>query len=323
MKISIIVPVYNSSRLLEKCLDSLINQTYKDIEIIVVDDGSTDNSGEICDRYSGIDSRVVVLHKKNAGVCEARNDGIDLASGGYIGFVDADDYCKEEMFQYLASLAADTNADIACCGIERVYVHSKATYHTRKTGGISIFSSREAIEKFFLPDYITTAVWNKIFRANIVKNNRFKNYARNDDGWFVATMIINSERIAVCDECLYVYQIQQKSITRGEFSSKNYDILRSVDDIYNMVVKKYPDNRNIIVGKIFWNVVFLDEMIIAKKYDNKSINDIQKLIRNNIWTLIKYEDLSQFRKAQFYILAISFHAYAFLYVLYCRLWGKI
>lgn len=323
MKVSIIVPVYNCEEYLRKCLLSLETQTYKDIEVILIDDGSTDDSGAICDEFVNRDKRFKVIHKRNEGVCIARNMGIDLASGDFIGFVDSDDYCKEEMFQYLVALSQKNDADIACCGIERVYVNTGATFFTRELIHDVVYTTEEALEKYFLPDHITTAVWNKIFKASVAKAVKFKDYARNDDGWFVSHAISSSKKVAVGGECLYIYQIREKSITRGNFSRKNYDILRSVNESYKDARKLFPHNNKMIMAKIFWYVVFLDEMILAGKRNTRVIRGVKALIRKNLITVFEYEDIRFWRKFQFYILALSFNLYSVTYYLYCKLWGKI
>jgi len=124
-KISIIVPVYNVERYIRKCVKSLINQTYKNIEIILVNDGSPDNCGQICDDFAREDRRIVVIHKENGGLCSARNAGLSVATGKYIGFVDSDDWIRADMYEYLYINAKSHDADIACCNYYRVTAKSK------------------------------------------------------------------------------------------------------------------------------------------------------------------------------------------------------
>ena len=322
MKISVIVPIYNCEPYLEKCLNSLLNQTYKNLEIILIDDGSTDRSGSICDDFAKKDERFTVIHKDNEGVCVARNCGLEAATGDYIGFVDSDDYCSKNMFSCMADLVEEYRVDIACCGIKRIYLDTGATFFTKKIDGVMVYNQEEALEKFFLPDHITTAVWNKIFKAEIAKKVKFTNYARNDDGWFVGMSLLESNNMAVCDECLYIYQIRTKSITRGNFSNKNFDIINSIDDIYEKVSAKYPCNKNMIMCKIFWYVVFIDEMIIAGEKLKKEIYNTQRLIKGNYSVIAQYSGISNLRKCQFYLLAFNYYLYAATYYGYCKLWGK-
>ena len=114
-KISIIVPVYKVEKYIHKCIDSILNQTFKDFELILVDDGSPDNCGKICDEYAKKDSRVIVIHKENGGLSSARNSGLDIARGDYIGFVDSDDYIENDMYELLYNLCEENNCDISSC----------------------------------------------------------------------------------------------------------------------------------------------------------------------------------------------------------------
>lgn len=126
--ISIIVPVYNVEKYLNKCIDSIINQTYKNIEIILVDDGSTDNSGKICDEYLLRDSRIKVIHKNNGGLSSARNEGINISSGEYIGFVDSDDWVEPNMYEEMYKKILYSNADIVDCGYWKEYENKSIKY---------------------------------------------------------------------------------------------------------------------------------------------------------------------------------------------------
>ena len=124
-KISVIVPVYNVERYLKRCIESIINQTYKDLEIILVDDGSTDSSGNICDEYKKIDKRISVIHKKNGGLSDARNEGLKVVTGTYIAFVDSDDFLDLDMYEYMQKNIEKENADIVICGTKIDYDNGK------------------------------------------------------------------------------------------------------------------------------------------------------------------------------------------------------
>ena len=127
-KISIIIPIYNLEKYLDKCIKSILNQTFKDFELILVNDGSTDKSGVICDNYKKVDDRIVVIHKENGGTSSARNIGIDIARGKYIGFVDGDDYIHENMYYELYENLIKNNSDISICKFVRVYDNSEMKF---------------------------------------------------------------------------------------------------------------------------------------------------------------------------------------------------
>lgn len=148
LKISVIVPVYKSEKYIERCIDSILNQTYKNIELILVDDGSPDNSSEICDRYAEIDSRVLVIHKENGGVSTARNAGLDAATGDYITFVDSDDYIEPVMYENMLAKALEHDSDVVLCDCVKEYGEYSELYsHNIREG----FYNREQLEKEYFP----------------------------------------------------------------------------------------------------------------------------------------------------------------------------
>lgn len=170
--ISVIVPVFSVEPFLDECILSLLRQTYEDLEIILVDDGSPDCCGKICDHYAAIDKRIRVIHKNNGGLSDARNAGIDIARGEYIGFIDSDDYVSSDMFAFLLSLMEDTLSDISICG------HVKTTYrgkhrplwHHRK---VYVMDSEEALAKMLQFGYYESFAWNKLFIRELFESIRF------------------------------------------------------------------------------------------------------------------------------------------------------
>ena len=174
-KISVIIPVYNVEKYLRKCIDSVINQTYHNLEIILIDDGSLDNCGSICDEYCVIDERIRVIHKSNGGLSDARNAGLDIACGEYIGFVDSDDWIDPEMFEQLHKDLKSTGKDISVCGYLREYEQNKLV---RVVGNdthenILLMTPQEAMNELLEDDIIRNHMWNKLYRAKIFENVRF------------------------------------------------------------------------------------------------------------------------------------------------------
>ena len=147
--ISIIIPVYNVEKYLAKCLDSVLNQTYKNLEIILVDDGSKDNSGAICDEYAKRDNRIIVVHQKNSGVSKARNLGMSMATGDYIGFIDSDDTIEANMYEVLLKNAIESGAEISYCGLKQIQLDGKIDY-SNNTLEKRVVKKEEAIKDIFL-----------------------------------------------------------------------------------------------------------------------------------------------------------------------------
>lgn len=159
-KISIVVPIYNVEKYLDQCVKSIINQTYKNLEIILVNDGSIDNSGKICDKYKRQDNRVIVIHKENGGSSDARNVGIQIATGKYIGFVDSDDYIEKDMYEFLYNNMINENADISCCNRFLLWSNKKQIYGEKKY--YAVMNSKEAIKKSCEIGYIGVSAYKII-----------------------------------------------------------------------------------------------------------------------------------------------------------------
>ena len=206
VSVSIVVPIYNMEKFLPKCLESIINQTLRDIEIILVNDGSKDNSGEIADEYASRDERIKVIHKINEGVSSARNAGIDIASGKYIGFVDPDDWISHDMYQKLYSTASKEELDIVIC-------HNYNHYTETGLVKIDSFNIKENtlrnIRRHTLNDDYFSAVWNMIFKKSMIieKKCRFpENFTVWEDGYFILKAMYHTERIKYLEEPYYHYQ---------------------------------------------------------------------------------------------------------------------
>ena len=214
-KVSVIVPVYNVEKYLPRCLDYIVGQTLKDIEIICVDDGSTDGSGAILDEYAAKDARVRVVHRPNAGAGAARNVGLDLATGEYLFFCDPDDWCERDMLGKLYARACDLDADIVVCG-RSVYDDSRHRVLTEYSFPADFRSLRQpfsglevAGHDFFLA--ARTVVWNKLFRRSFVNGEaiRFQEIADSNDLYFVDVALAVARRIGTVNEALYHYRMNR------------------------------------------------------------------------------------------------------------------
>lgn len=236
MLISVIVPVYKVENYLNECVDSIINQTYKNLEIILVDDGSPDSCGHICDEYMKVDSRIKVIHKENGGLSDARNVGLDMATGEIISFVDSDDYLAPLFLEVMYKAMNEGNCDIVAInggtdfwdGEELVRPLAKSV----NEGGIEYLSAKQALEKMFYQQIATGAQF-KIYKKYILNGVRFpKGYLYED----VATTykaFLNSERAAIVYSDLYAYRKRKDSIIRQKFSEKKLICLKIFDQLIN------------------------------------------------------------------------------------------
>lgn len=212
--ISIIVPIYNVEQYLPKCLDSILAQTNKDIEVILIDDGSTDNSGKIGNRYAKKDARIRVFHTENGGLSAARNLGLDKASGEYIGFVDADDWLDREMYEVLLNTAEALGADIVECGFVQEFMSKRV----EKPAINRMVSAKEAVEAL-VGGEIQTQVWNKLWKRSLFDTVRFPD-GRNYEDIATAYKVFGKAKVTGVKPCLY-HQLQRKGGISQTYSAKN------------------------------------------------------------------------------------------------------
>lgn len=223
-KISVIVPVYNVEPYIRQSLDSIVNQTYKNLEIILTDDGSPDNCGKICDEYALKDNRIKVLHTKNNGLAEARNTGLDIATGDFIGFIDPDDFFELDMYETLYNAITKSKAGLAVCNWYNGYEGNwkKNEIFPDK----EILTSKEAFEAF----YNHMFVWNKLYRKEVVCNLRqIENYA--EDVHYTFTAFTRTEKVVCVDKCLCYYRMNPMSKLNTKKFKKNFLEFLKISDI--------------------------------------------------------------------------------------------
>lgn len=218
-KVTIIVPVYNVEQYIEKCVDSILRQNYKNIEIILVDDGSTDLSGEICDAYGKKDTRVKVIHKSNGGLSSARNAGLKIASGEYISYVDSDDYVEESFIQELLSLCVDNNRAFSCISFREFSEECESVM--RENAKPIVYNEEEFIKKIVSDDSankITYCVWSKLFRRDIIEGLIFPEGKTYEDILYTTTAVVNARGCVFKDIALYNYRIREGSISKSKYA---------------------------------------------------------------------------------------------------------
>lgn len=221
--VSVIVPVYKVERYLNRAINSILKQTYSKLEIILVDDGSPDRCGEICDDYTKKDSRIRVIHKNNGGLSSARNAGLDIAMGEYVVFVDSDDFIHPHMIERILSVAEKEKCDIVQCCFFRF---DSGVFEERLTDQVNILSKYEALERIDNAAYM--AVWNKIYKKDIFIDIRFPEGKIHEDVGCTYKLFFASERIAVIADELYGYYVNPNSITTSKIKLNKLDLI----DIY-------------------------------------------------------------------------------------------
>lgn len=282
--ISVVVPVYNVEKYLERCMESIQNQTYSELEIILVDDGSTDGSGTMCDAYAREDERITVIHKKNGGLSSARNAGIEQAHGTYIGFVDSDDWIAPDMYENLKKLLDMYECDIAVCGIKRTQKYIKPDREIFDFSRAATFTSKEYQKKILkvgTQDSNHYAV-NKLYKLEKMKDVRYPVGLIDEDveGTFLAVLM--ADKIAVSDSVGYYYWINPNSITTQLFDQKQLDFLTICDRVYKISQERCDAEiqRDAELFRYRADLAMLSRMAIsdiAPDYKEAAIQDAEKM----------------------------------------------
>lgn len=234
--VSVIVPVYNVSAYLGRCLDSITKQTYHDIEIILIDDGSTDNSGKICDEYAHNDDRISVIHKANGGVSSARNLGIEKFKGEFVMFVDSDDIIEPDMIMTLLENANLYKSEITCCLLDVIDISGKPRTLTKGTNFGKI-SPSEIITRYFDDTFIKDQFYspvNKLFTRDLIKGHFFQNYSLGEDILFIFELLLDCKSTCLIDYIGYHYIHRENSAMTSPFSIKRLDYIYAGEEIVKL-----------------------------------------------------------------------------------------
>lgn len=247
--ISLIIPVYNVEKYIRECIDSVICQSYKNIEIIIVDDGSRDNSGKICDKYAENDRRIQVIHKKNEGVSKARNVGIEMAKGKYISFVDADDIINKEYVKTLYNLCKGENADISICGTEDFDCSGKI--FSKSLRYKNNLNSEEGLKELLNEKYYTCVVWAKMYKRELFNDIAFNESTKiAEDLEIIYKLIAKSKKISIdTSKIMYYYRDRDDSATAAEYNKDWEKEIKICEEILNFIKKEYPQLVNYAIKR--------------------------------------------------------------------------
>lgn len=276
--ISIIVPVYNVEGYLNECVDSLLVQDYSNLEIILVDDGSTDQCGIICDEYAKKDPRVKVIHKQNGGLSDARNAGIDIASGDYITFVDSDDVLAPDAIAYLFDLLTEAGADMACCQRMEIDEYScvKNGYFKR-CDKVCFFDN---MENALGAKEIDIVAWGKLYHKDLFKKIRYPVGRLHEDIFTTYKLIDQCKKIVVGPGEKYLYRIRKNSISNISFSHRHMDIIYGKLEYANFIKNKYPNlERSANIAIVYGACICAGRMAKANYKNKEDIELVQKQIR--------------------------------------------
>lgn len=306
--ISIIVPVYNVEKYIKKCLNSLIKQTYKNIEIIIVNDGSSDNSLSICQKFAEEDKRIKIITQENKGLSGARNTGLSLAKGKYISFIDSDDYVSNNYIEKMYLAIKSSNADICCCDFW--YVSEDDNKWTFKNKKNKIFTKEEALIDIFTGTQNTEImVWNKLYKTNLFFDNdiKFDLGKTNEDNFIMYKLYDKASKIVLIKDKLYYY-LQRNDSIMGTFNSKRFDILEALDQTKTYFNNQY--NQELVCYEFLIRFHLVNQMIKANYIDDK-LKELISLLKKNyqLYQSNKYIDVK--RKRALKLLNFNYTIYAF------------
>lgn len=308
--ISVIVPIYKVERYLKKCIDSIINQTYKNLEIILVDDGSPDSCPKICDEYEKKDSRIKVIHKQNGGLSDARNAGIDVAKGDYIAFVDSDDYIEQDMYEMLYTILKKYNADISISSRYIVNEDGKRFAYTSKDSNILDMDAKEALRRIFSFKDFDMSSCDKLYNIRLFKDIRYPCGKLNEDYYVIPQLFHKSKKIVYIPIPLYNYLQRQGSITKGkEVKLDIIDASKFLFEFYNKNYKELLYVADTILAFAYVSVVN-NHIINGKKMNNDLKQEAKTVVRQKLVSVLKNENITVTKKLQIFLLAINTELYS-------------
>ncbi|OJG45055.1 glycosyl transferase, group 2 family protein [Enterococcus hermanniensis] len=303
------MPVYNVEKYLKKCVDSILAQTFTDFELILVDDGSPDSSGTICDEYAMKDSRVKVIHKENGGLSSARNAGIDSAKGKYLGFIDSDDYIAEDMYELLHNNIVKEEADLSICGIYHVYEGKKPSEKKKK---YLILNRDEATVLIFHGNQISDHAVNKLYKKSIFSELRYPQGKYHEDSFTIVGILDKCEKVVVDTRQKYYYYHRDDSITSQTFSKKHLEYIDAWEQNEKKVSGRTKEIEEAAHQRVcFANFLVLDKIVNANLENQISeTKEIVRYLRSNFSFIMKNSIFTKNRKISMLLLMISVRLYS-------------
>ena len=304
-KISIIVPVYNVEAYLERCVESILKQTYTNLEILLVNDGSTDKSGELCDKLALRDHRIRVIHKENGGLSDARNRGIDEASSNLIGFIDSDDYIDEDMYETLYRQMVASKADLSMCGHYDVY-HQIPEKQAAEIKTWELMPE-EAIKMVMEAKILSVTAVNKLYKKALFEQLRFRIGKIAEDAFIMVDLIHQCSKIVATNEKKYYYVHRENSITTQKFSLKFLNVIEAYEQNAKIISENYPDLYDVAIMRLNWAYFYvLDRLLVDNDFKDKVLEDrLISYLKKNKKSILMDSRFTRARKMSFLALCLS------------------
>ena len=279
-KISVIVPVYKVEAFLDRCVQSIADQSYKNLEIILVDDGSPDNCPAICDAWTEKDSRIKVIHKKNGGLSDARNAGMAIATGELMGFVDSDDWIVPDMYQHLHDLLDADGSDIAACGVEMVWEDGTPSRILTKSG-CCVLDQEEAMRAIIEESWLKQPVWYKLYKTALIRDIPFPVGKYHEDVFWSYQAVARAQKVSVSDKTGYYYFQRSGSIMGEAYSLKRLDAVEAKRQRLTFVQEAFPQFATTAQLDLFFTCLYhgqLSEKSLSHENQKKAFRILKDTI---------------------------------------------
>ncbi|WP_300766235.1 glycosyltransferase family 2 protein [uncultured Acetatifactor sp.] len=312
--ISVIIPIYNVEKYLPTCMESIFSQTYRKLEIILVDDGSKDNCSRLCDEYAEKDDRVKIYHKENGGLSDARNYGVERANGEYITYVDSDDYVDSDYIEYLYLLIRKYNSQIALCQ-HRVHYNNGFIKEIGKTGDEELTVSR-CLERMLYHDVIDTSAWAKLYHRDLFHGVCYPVNKIFEDTATTYILMMKCEKIAIGYESKYNYIFRNNSIINSEFNRNKLDLIEITDKMALDIIQKYPDLKKAVLRRqIYARFSTLNQMLGISGYSDIR-DELIRYIKMHKKDIICNHKTPKKDKIGLILLLLSYRLYRFCWLRY-------
>lgn len=320
-RISVIVPVYNVENYLSKCIETLTAQTYSNIEILLVDDGSTDSSGQICDEYAVKDNRIMVIHKENGGLSSARNAGMPKASGEYIAFVDSDDFVSEDYIESLLEACENNGAKVAACGYIEYYSPEKQIVCCGEKP--YTLTGEDAVKDIFtMKNDIHVVAWNKLYARELFVQNEitYPEGKIHEDVFTTYKLCARASTVAYVNKPCYYYVQRKGSIMGQNFSPKRLQLLEAVESVEPFVKENSPVYDTEYLFYVFLNyLTIINAMADSRYYDKVLFKNMVTLINSVMPEMKKNKYFGKKHKLTVLFLKFGMRGYYFIRKLYKRI----
>ncbi|XOQ51816.1 MAG: Glycosyltransferase, group 2 family protein [Succiniclasticum sp.] len=317
--ISVIMPVYNVERLLEKSVQSVVLQDYQNLEIILVDDGSTDKSGLLCDKFAEQDCRIKIIHKKNGGLSDARNVGIRSSRGMYITLVDSDDEIDRDCISYLYSLIERYHCPMSLCTHRIYYERSDKTVELGNHEECKL-DAKTCIRKMCYHDQVDTSAWGKLYQRDLFSKIEYPVGKKFEDIGTTYKLFIQSKIIACGFSPKYTYHIRENSITTSSFNLSKLDLLEMTDQMAKDVVQLYQDLKKAVLRRqVYARLSTINQTLTVDDFSLPIRDEMIEFVKNHSWQILQDQQAPLRDKIAIILLLLGLPAYRFAWNLYSHL----